>query len=224
VTGDFAVNTNKFNVTATSGNTAVAGTLGVTGATTVSSTLGVTGATTLSSTLALTGNATFGGTITGPASAAFTIDSGGANVINLGGANATTLNLGRSAQTQALLGNATVAGTLTSTGQINANGNLRIGATGTPILLHLSQTYALNFASLGQNSCVDSAASTLTGAALGDTVEVNVNAAWQANLSLSAYVSAANTVKVRWCNVDQAGSPDPDGAGGATYRVDVWRH
>ena len=33
--GDLAVNTNKFNVTATSGNTTVAGTLGVTGATTL---------------------------------------------------------------------------------------------------------------------------------------------------------------------------------------------
>ena len=46
-TGDFAVNTNKFNVTASSGNTAVAGTLGVAGATNLSSTLSVTGDTTL---------------------------------------------------------------------------------------------------------------------------------------------------------------------------------
>ncbi|MBI3418623.1 MAG: DUF2793 domain-containing protein [Proteobacteria bacterium] len=36
VTGNFAVNTNKFNVTASSGNTTVAGTLGVTGAATFS--------------------------------------------------------------------------------------------------------------------------------------------------------------------------------------------
>ena len=35
-TGDFAVNTNKFNVTASSGNTTVAGTVGVTGAATLS--------------------------------------------------------------------------------------------------------------------------------------------------------------------------------------------
>lgn len=35
VTGDFAVNTDKFNVTATNGNTSVAGTLGVTGQTTL---------------------------------------------------------------------------------------------------------------------------------------------------------------------------------------------
>lgn len=72
VTGDFAINTNKFTVTAASGNTTVAGTLGVTGDfavatnkftvaaatgnTTVAGTLGVTGAVTLSSTLGVTGD------------------------------------------------------------------------------------------------------------------------------------------------------------------------
>ena len=92
VTGNVAVNTNKFNVTAASGNTTVAGTLGVTGATTLSSTaevtgnftvntnklsvtaasgntsiagtLAVTGATTLSSTVSAT-NATFSGAVSG---------------------------------------------------------------------------------------------------------------------------------------------------------------
>lgn len=43
VTGDFAVNTDKFTVAAATGNTAVAGTLGVTGATTLADTLGVAG-------------------------------------------------------------------------------------------------------------------------------------------------------------------------------------
>jgi hypothetical protein len=61
-TGDFAVNTNKFTVTAASGNTSVAGTLGVTGATSLNNTLGVSGATTLSSTLGVTGAATFSST------------------------------------------------------------------------------------------------------------------------------------------------------------------
>ena len=63
ITGNFSVNSNKFNVTASSGNTTIAGTLGVSGATTLSSTLGVTGATTLSSTLAVTSNSTIGGTL-----------------------------------------------------------------------------------------------------------------------------------------------------------------
>ena len=73
ITGDLAVNTNKFTVAAASGNTVIAGTLGVTGATTLGSTLGVTGATTLSSTLiagtstltslSVTNNETVGGTL-----------------------------------------------------------------------------------------------------------------------------------------------------------------
>jgi len=50
VTGDFSVNTNKFNVTAASGNTTVAGTLGVTGATTLTGAL-TAGAGSFSSTL-----------------------------------------------------------------------------------------------------------------------------------------------------------------------------
>ena len=82
VTGDFAVNTNKFTVAASSGDTVVAGTLGVTGlstlgtlsvtgastlasasitgAATVGTTLGVTGNTTLSADLAVNGNTTIG--------------------------------------------------------------------------------------------------------------------------------------------------------------------
>jgi hypothetical protein len=53
VTGDFAVNTDKFKVIATSGNTTVAGTLGVTGLATVGGTLGVTGVATLGDTSTL---------------------------------------------------------------------------------------------------------------------------------------------------------------------------
>lgn len=44
VTGDFAVNTNKFNVTASSGDTTIAGTLGVTGAITENSVAVLSGA------------------------------------------------------------------------------------------------------------------------------------------------------------------------------------
>jgi hypothetical protein len=51
VTSDFSINTNKFNVTAASGNTAIAGTLAVTGATTLTG--GIVGT-------AVVGNATAG--------------------------------------------------------------------------------------------------------------------------------------------------------------------
>lgn len=53
VTGNVSVNTNKFNVTASSGDTAIAGTLGIQGATTVNNTLDVTGAATFANVVAL---------------------------------------------------------------------------------------------------------------------------------------------------------------------------
>jgi hypothetical protein len=78
VSGNLTVNTNKFVVTAASGNTAIAGTLGVTDATTLSSTLGVTGdlavntdkfvVTATSGNTAIAGTLNVDGTITGPGS------------------------------------------------------------------------------------------------------------------------------------------------------------
>ncbi len=80
--GDLAVNTNKFNVTATSGNTTVAGTLGVTGTTTAaainaSGTVAAAAAATVGTTLSV------GGALT--ASAALTVGT------TLGVTGATTL-------------------------------------------------------------------------------------------------------------------------------------
>jgi len=62
VTGDFVVGADKFTVEATSGNTAVAGTLAVAGDTTLS-TLQVTGAADLSSTIAVGGAAALSSTL-----------------------------------------------------------------------------------------------------------------------------------------------------------------
>jgi hypothetical protein len=63
VAGDLAVATNKFNVTAASGNTTVAGTLGVTGATSLSS-LSTSNAATVGTTLGVTGNTTLSADLT----------------------------------------------------------------------------------------------------------------------------------------------------------------
>lgn len=57
VTGNLSVNTNKFTIDATTGNTAVAGTLSVTGASTLTGNVSVSG------TLGVTGNTTFSGTV-----------------------------------------------------------------------------------------------------------------------------------------------------------------
>jgi hypothetical protein len=178
------------------------------------------------------GNTTLGGTltvqgasITGPASGAFSIDNGNGSAINIGGTTATTLNLGRSGQTQALLGNTTVAGTLNVSGVTTATGGLKISSTGATILAHLSQTYTPNpnFGSVAYGACAD-LSQTLTGAALGDQVVVSANRSYTAGTTLSGFVSIANTVVLRWCNLNGA-AVDPDGANGATvYRIDVWQH
>lgn len=66
-TGNFSINTNKFNVTASSGNTTVAGTLGVTGAVSASSTVDSAGnfsvATNKFNVTAGSGNTTVAGTL-----------------------------------------------------------------------------------------------------------------------------------------------------------------
>ena len=45
---------------------------------------------------------------------------------------------------------------------------------------------------------------------LGDTVAVSANIAPPASVQLTGFVSAANQVKVRWCNFT-GGAIDPDG-------------
>jgi hypothetical protein len=106
VTGNTVIGANKLTVDSATGNTAIAGTLGVTGATTLSSTLGVTGATTLSSTLAVTGATTLSSTLS--LSDDLTINT-----------NKFTVD----AQT----GNTTIAGTLNVTGGIGFSGALDVG-------------------------------------------------------------------------------------------------
>ena len=199
------------------GNATVAGTLAVTGATTPPAPLSVTGATTF------TGNTTHGGTITGPAAAAFSIDSGGLNNIDIGGANAATLNLGRLGQTQALLGNGTVAGTLTVTGQTTTTG-LLIGI-GASIQNHFSGRATLDFLSIAVGAC-----STLTVPAGGtSTTGLTTYAApapvaggietrrmfWQAFIATSSA-----DVSVRVCNESAAAIDLP----AQVWNVDVWDH
>lgn len=62
---------------------------------------------------------------------------------------------------------------------------------------------------------------TVTGAAIGDRVTVSAPVTIPAGFILQAFVSAADTVTVRWTQVHGAAA-DPDGAGGV-YRVDVWK-
>ncbi len=70
-TGNFAINTNKFTVAASSGNTLVAGTLTVSSSVTCSTTLVVTLSATIGTTLSVTGAITVGSTVTVTGTTAF---------------------------------------------------------------------------------------------------------------------------------------------------------
>lgn len=136
-TGDFSVATNKLTVASASGNTAVAGTLGVTGATSLSS-LATSGAATIGGALNVTGATTLTGNLTVPGNLAVTGTS------TLTGNTAVTGTLGvTGASTLAsvgVTGAATVGTTLgvtgntTLTGDLAANGNTTLGNLGTDTL------------------------------------------------------------------------------------------
>jgi hypothetical protein len=83
----------------------------------------------------------------------------------------------------------------------------------------LIATATLNAAAPGAVPGSSDVSMTVTGAAIGDPVAVAAPVAVPANFILTAFVSAANTVTIRW--LQYAGTAaDPDGAGG-TYRVAV---
>jgi len=151
VDGDFDVNTNKFTVNATTGNTAVAGTLGVTGATTVGGTLGITGVVNAASALNVSGAAGVDGNFD-VATNKFTVDSQSGNT-NVAGVLAVTGNINGSSAlnitgnagidgnfdintnkftVSSTTGNTVVAGTLSAAGNTTVGGTL--GVTGASTL------------------------------------------------------------------------------------------
>ena len=145
-TGDFSVATNKLTVAAASGNTAVAGTLGVTGATSLSSlatsgaatiggALNVTGATTLTGNLAVPGNLAVTGTstLTGATAVTSTLGVAGASTlasVGVTGAATVGTTLGVTGATTlasvGVTGAATVGTTLGVTGNATLAANLTV--------------------------------------------------------------------------------------------------
>ena len=162
-TNDFSVNgaASKFTVASASGNTAIAGTLGVTGATSLSSlitsgaatiggALNVTGATTLTGNLTVPGNLAVTGTstLTGATAVTGTLGVAGASTLASVGVTGaatvgTTLGVtGVSTLASAVVtGAATVGTTLgvtgatTLAGDLAANGNTTLGNAGTDTLI-----------------------------------------------------------------------------------------
>ncbi|HEX9506613.1 MAG TPA: hypothetical protein VGA62_11485, partial [Acidimicrobiia bacterium] len=183
--GAFSIDNNTAAAINIGGTTATTLNLGRSGQTqallgnaTVAGTLNVTANFSVNTNKLVINSAT--GAITGPTTAAtaFSIDNGNASAINIGGTTATTLNLGRSGQTQALLGNVTVAGTLAVTGNTTHAGSITIGG-GTPILKHISvladgvgsDPAQPNIVSTAAQTCANTSVTLAAGtAAVGDTV------------------------------------------------------
>jgi len=95
-------------------------------------------------------------------------------------------------------------------------GSVQMGATGQPVKAVYSATATLDFPSIGAN---DTAALTMTvtGAAVGDSVELGAPSTIEAGLVWCGFVSATNTVTVRVHNTS-GGAVDP---ASATWRATV---
>jgi FG-GAP-like repeat/FG-GAP repeat len=122
----------------------------------------------------------------------------------------------------AVSGNATVGGNASVTGNVATTGTLTVGGTGTPILAHLSILVNPSFPALKASTCV-SANFALGGAADGDTIALGVpneRITGTGTVIYTAWVSAANTVTVKACDI--MGTQKTAGTG--SIRVDLWKH
>jgi hypothetical protein len=121
-------------------------------------------------------------------------------------------------------GNQNVAGNVNVTGNESTTGSVTIGSGGTPITEHLSILVNPSFPALWPFACA-SANFTLAGAADGNTIALGVpneRMIGGGNLVYTAWVSAANTITVRACNIDSLNAEKTPGSG--AIRVDLWKH
>jgi hypothetical protein len=121
-----------------------------------------------------------------------------------------------------------VTGNVAASGNLSAGGSAAIGG-GTPILQHLSRTFNLSVSALGPVSCAPLQILTLTGASDGDSLALgipnsllNPSLTGTGILNYSAWVSAANTIAMRVCNLNPSGPKSTAVSG--TIRVDIWKH
>jgi hypothetical protein len=143
VTGDFKVNTDKFTVAASSGNTVVAGTLNVTGNTTLTGDLAVNG-----SDITTTGSGTA------------TVFNTNALTLNMGGA-ATAVSIGASTGTTTVNNALAVTGDTTLTGDLAVNGG-DVTTTATSFNLINATATTLNIGSAASTARLGATSGTLT--------------------------------------------------------------
>lgn len=104
--------------------------------------------------------------------------------------------------------------------QVTSAGATTIGG-GTPIVKHISATATLSFGVVSGNSCIAQSIAAI-GASDGDTVALGVPNSMGSvdGVSWFGWVSAADTVSVRACNVAAASVSIPSDI----VRADVWKH
>jgi hypothetical protein len=108
-----------------------------------------------------------------------------------------------------------------NTGVTDAMGGFTVGS-GSTITRYLSGTASLDFAPWAGTDCQEKTIS-VTGAADGDTIALGMPSALASidGVTWSAWVSAANTVKIRGCKVTAGRSADP---AAETVRASVIQH
>jgi hypothetical protein len=166
----------------------------------------------------LTGNYAGSASQGGPATSALTasLASLATDSLSLGGQLAS--KYARLDVANSFSGNQSVAGNLDTTGTV------AIGSGGTPILEHLSLTFNPAFPALKVGVC-SSANLPFPGASDGDAIALGVPNARMGGggtLNYFAWVSAANTITIRACNIDP--NVKQTTAGSGVIRVDLWKH
>jgi hypothetical protein len=156
-------------------------------------------------------------------SATATLAASAANALALGGVGpgGYALSAGSPSYIQNNSGPAQTAN-LDISGNAGIGGTLTVGTTGTPITEHLSILVNPSFPALKASTCA-SANFALGGAADGDTIALGVpneRMTGTGTVIYTAWVSAANTVTVKACDI--IGTQKTAGTG--SIRLDLWKH
>lgn len=233
-TGNFDVNTNKFTVDATSGNTVVAGDLAVNGGDLTSSqttfnllnatttTLNIGGAATAVSLGASTGTATINNPTVVGANATQNLFNTVATTLNIGGA-ATAVSLG------AGTGTTTVNNTLAATGNISANsGTITTNQTTVNLINTTATTLNIGGAATSVTIGATTGTATLRNATVNASGDLNVTGNGRGIVPLGAIIAmttgltgamavpATGVVSNGWMRADGAAIPGGNTVSGTT--------
>ena len=121
-------------------------------------------------------------------------------------------------------GNQSITGNVALSGNLSTGGTAVVGG-GTPIVKHLSLTFNPSFPLLKPSTCATPASFAFAGASDGDTLALGIPNSRMTGggvLQYFAWISAANTITIRVCNIDPSAKQTTLGSG--VIRVDDWKH